>query len=151
MTQEHAAQLLERFYAGTSSVDEERALRDFLTSEACPPAWTADREVVLAMSVPEEVEVPEGLEARIAARLRPRRRPHFYLTHRLSAVAGIVAAAAAVFVCIYVWHRPSPTVYADTCTTPQQAAIEVCNTLVYVSEDLARGLESEEELGGPCP
>lgn len=151
MTKEHAAQLLERFYAGTTTVDEERALREFLTSEACAEAWRADREVVLAMSTPVEAEVPEGLEARIAARLRPRRRPHFFLAHRFPAVTGLVAAAAAIFVCIYVWHRPSPTVYADTCTTPQQAAVEVCNTLIYVSENLSMGLEAEDELGGPCP
>ncbi len=46
MNLEQATALREKFYAGTSTVSEERRLLDFLRSESCPPAWQADRAVL---------------------------------------------------------------------------------------------------------
>lgn len=152
MNLEQATALREKFYAGTSTVSEERRLLGFLRSESCPLAWQADRAVLEALAALPETEVPAGLETRIAARLTrhtaPRRRP---LWRRLGAVAGVAATMTALFLGLHFSGNTRATVYADTCCTPQQAASETCEVLFYVSEQLNMGVEAEEDLGGPCP
>lgn len=152
MNLEQATVLREKFYAGASTVSEERRLLDFLRSENCPPAWQADRAVLEALAALPEAEVPAGLETRIAARLTqhaaPRRR---FLWRKLGAVAGVAATMTALFLGLHFSGGAPATVYADTCCTPQQAASETRDMLFYVSEQLNMGVEAEEELGGPCP
>ncbi len=97
---------------------------------------------------------PLGLETRIAARLAQHAAPrkhHYLLWRRLGAVAGIAATMTALFLGLHFSGGTPPTVYSDTCCTPQQAASETRDMLFYVSEQLNMGVEAEEELGGPCP
>ncbi len=157
MNLEQATALREKFYAGTSTVSEERRLLDFLRSESCPPAWQADRAVLEPLVALPETECsspPLGLETRIAARLAQHAAPrkhHYLLWRRLGAVAGIAATMTALFLGLHFSGGTPPTVYSDTCCTPQQAASETRDMLFYVSEQLNMGVEAEEELGGPCP
>ena len=66
MTHEEAVRLRENFYAGLTTPEEEQEWLQWLCSDACPEEWAADREVMLALTVPADVEAPAGLENRIA-------------------------------------------------------------------------------------
>ena len=149
LTHETAAALLAKFYAGQTDTSEEQQLRRFLAADDCPADMLADRAVFETLASLAEVPVPDGLEARVAARLkaRPRR-----LALRRWLPAGMVAAVAAVFLFAPLLRHGAPSVYEDTCSSPQEAAVEVQHTLNCVSATLAMGLSADDdELGPPCP
>lgn len=151
MTKEQITTLLEKFYDGTSTVSEERALRDYFAAPDCPPELEADRQTVLALADAPALQAPAALDQRIAARLKRRRRPHFYILHRVSVSVAAVAAVVALAFGLFGQKNPTPTVYANTCTTKEEAAEQAREILIYVSESLNEGLESHDDLGGPCP
>ena len=62
ITPEIAIRLLDKYYAGTTTVEEEQVLQHFLFSENCPESLFADREIMRILSCPAEVNVPDGLE-----------------------------------------------------------------------------------------
>lgn len=158
MTHEEAVRLRENFYAGLTTPEEEQEWLQWLCSDACPEEWAADREVMLALAAPADVEAPDGLEDRIAARLEAgAERPHRTLAvrrplwKRITAVSGVAASVAALAFGAYLWMASAPTVYEDTCQNSYEAAIETQNTLLFVSEQLCLGLEASDELGPPEP
>ena len=158
MTHEEAVRLRENFYAGLTTPEEEQEWLQWLCSDTCPEEWAADREVMIALTVPADVEAPAGLENRIAARLQadaehPQRssvvrRP---LWRNLTAVSGVAACFAALLFGAYLWKSSAPTVYEDTCRNSYEAAVETENTLLFLSEQLCYSLETSDELGMPEP
>jgi len=152
MKPEHAQHLLDRFYLGLTTTDEERELREFLHRDGCPAEMKADRAVLDALSAPADTEVPAGLEARIASRLsraaEKKRRPRWI---RFTALTGIAASAAALALGLYVHLHSPATVYADTCQSPQEAAMETEAALLFISQQVCFDGNGEEDLGGPCP
>ena len=149
ITPEIAIRLLDQFYAGTTTVEEEQVLQHFLFSENCPESLFADREIMRILSCPAEVNVPDGLEQRIMKKLRRRR----FNLRLFTIPTGMAAAIAALFVFVNMTrHLPLRTIYTDTCDTPQEAVVETQKTLVYISHNINIGLEEmDDELGGPCP
>ena len=158
MTHEEAVRLRENFYAGLTTPEEEQEWLQWLCSDASSEEWAADREVMLALTVPADVEAPAGFESRIVARLeadteqlrRPLavRRP---LWRNLTAVSGMVACFAALVFGAYLWKSSAPTVYEDTCRNSYEAAVETENTLLFLSEQLCYSLETSDDLGMPEP
>lgn len=152
MNLEQTTVLLEKFYEGTSTLSEERRLLDYLRSADCPPSLQADRDVIDKLVELPETPIPTGLEARIISRLSSqtvlRRRN---LWKRFAAVSGIAASVVAICFGLYFTEHKHATVYADTCGTPQQAACETRNVLLYISEQLNTCAVTEDDLGGPLP
>lgn len=150
LTHADAARLLERFYAGESTIQDELALHAFLCSESCPPEWEADREVLATAMLTPEAALPATLTEGIGRKLKR----HIHQQWWRSLVGYSMSAAAVAIVALTALQRPpaSPTVYADTCLTPREAAVETEHTLLYVSTNLNMALNSaDDELGGPCP
>lgn len=152
MKPEYAQLLLDRFYLGLTTTDEERELRKFLHGDSCPTEMEADRAVIDALSAPADTEIPAGLEARIAARLgrtaEKKRRPRWI---RFTALTSIAASAVALAVGLYFYLHSPATVYADTCQSPQEAAMETEAALLFISQQVCFDENCEEELGAPCP
>lgn len=158
MTYEEAIRLREKFYAGATTPEEEQEWLQWLCADASGEEWAADREVMLALTAAPAVEVPEGLEDRIATRLEaaaavPHRVPAVRrpLWRRFTAVSGIAACFGALILSAYLWQGGAPTVYEDTCRNSYEAAVETENTLLFLSEQLCYSLETSDELGMPEP
>lgn len=151
MTGEQATTLLQKFYGGQTTLAEERELETFLLSSDCPASMHADREVMRAISEARTAAaVPPTLSRRIKANL------HRARTHRRNVVRRItlgVASAACLTVVFVVGmgQQQQPSVYADTCATPEQAARELNATLSMLSADLAEGMNAERISDGPMP
>lgn len=148
-----AERLLSKYYAGGTSVAEERQLLGFLRSPQCPPSMAPDRVVLEALqplaALPDD-PIPEGMERRLAQKLRRGQREK--LGHRLVRWTASAAAVAAVVTVGMLRPPVVATVYADTCRTPREAALSAEHTLIYVSDNLNMALEAgESDLGGPCP
>lgn len=156
MTRHDIDLLLKKFYAGTSSPAEEQRLRRLLAADDCPAEFAADRFAVNA-AVPD-VEVPAGFDDRLRAAIAPAappakagRRHRHVVMWRIRWACAAVAAAFVIGIGVVGLHRDAPTVYANTCTTPEEAARATHDILFSLSKDMNRGLEAEKDLGGPCP
>jgi hypothetical protein len=69
MDNEKIEKLLEAFYEGSTTADEERQLADYFRSEKnVPEKWKADAAIILSLDGKkhEDVEIPEGLEQRLS-------------------------------------------------------------------------------------
>lgn len=148
MTRHEIDILLEKFYAGATDIDGERRLKAYFATADCPPELEADRRVVLGPDC--AAAPPAGFGQRLAAAIRPRRPRRLFL-NRMRAIAAAVAAVAIIGGGIYCYKRQAPTVYANTCETPEEAANETREILLSISRDMNSGLDAEEDLGGPCP
>ncbi len=138
-TLQQMEELLQKFYDGASTVDEEHILQEFLNSADCPEDWEVHRSVFDALETPAEVPVPDGLAERIAASLQPRRPSVLRRLLPIGAAAAAVLAIALIFSSLH--EQRQPALYADTCDTPEEAAAEIDRTFAMLSQAMSQGLE----------
>lgn len=159
MTYDELKQLLQKYYAGATSVAEEQQLRHYFSTSLVPAEFEADRAVILASAEPEAATPSAELEQRIAKVLaqqpapQQKRAVRWTPVSRLRLIVASIAAMAVVAVGIYVWNRPQPvaTVYSDTCASADEAAAQTEEILIYVSHTMNEALASDDDLGGPQP
>ncbi len=139
--------LLEKYYEGNTSRDEEERLRQALRRKDLPAEWHADRDAFLGLAAAKDAEPGPGFEDRLTAAIReaaggrkrflyPRRSPGFMFA---AAAAGVALLVAGYFVLqtsgIF---RSSPR---DTFSDPRLAYQETRNTLLLVSQLMNKGTE----------
>ena len=71
--------LLDRFYRGATSIEEERRLIEHLLSDDCPEELLAERHAIISLACPEAISQPLRLEQRIAEVLQPSRRRWWWI------------------------------------------------------------------------
>ena len=136
MKREELDQLLERFYEGSLSVQEEDSLKQAVQWGDWPADLQRDRHLLQALwaeqDEPEdEITLPEGLEDRLVKRIDVEaereeetvKRDAF--RHRLRWISSVAAALLLLFVMGYGWDsfsgktlQPTPQ---DTFTNPEDA------------------------------
>ena len=144
---EKVREMLERFYLGETTLEEERWLKDYLSSNTVPEELLADQELFNAFDGKEEsISIPRDLNAKILdnidreeKRQLTARRISFY---SLSGLAAGLLALIAVYV-FYV-RNDKPLLMAgqevtDTYDDPMDAYKEAKKTLAYVSAKLNDG------------
>jgi len=138
-------QLLNKFYEGNSTSEEERILTEyFLNEENTDERWEKDRQLFRALhesQIDVPADVSEQLEKTIMQFDEPRKvqfRPkklHYW-------ISGIAATALLLIGLQFFTAQEShqPKLLADTFSTPEEAALVASQTLAFVSEKLNQGL-----------
>ena len=143
--------LLEKFYNGETSTEEEKALADFFLGEGVPDEFLSDRRLFCALSeTPVEVpyESTQAVESLIDSfrEEQPARKSikTFGLTY---SIAGVAASLALIFGVIqYQKNRQQEaTSLADTYKTPDEAYRATVDALQLFSENFSKGTESMEK------
>ena len=145
-------QLLEKFYDGVSTQEEERLLTEyFLSEEPIDERWNQDRQLFLLLH-DMQIRIPAGVSERLEESIRemetgssasvislPRKHAWYY---------WISSAAAVVLLCIglFIYLEPSPPKMADTFTDPAEAALVAQQTLAFMSVQLNKGLAKVSEV-----
>lgn len=90
--------LLDRYYEGQTSVDEERRLYSLLTADDdLPEDLKADREVIKALSEYPEVDIPEETEMKLIGRLEQEMaRERLRAVWRKRIITSVVVAASLI-------------------------------------------------------
>ena len=148
--QKKIAYLLETFYNGTSTPEEEAIVRSYLSQPTDPEASRmVDKQLLDVLHDDSRIRLPEGLSERletsidkhITVKSRSRTRPFF---------VGLVGAAAAALLCIGLFWSDNqynkPSHLADTFTNPEEAAFVAEQALVLVSSKLNMGLAPLEKI-----
>jgi len=144
--------LLDRFYLGETSLEEEQILQDYFSSPGIPEELMPDRDLFRSLGTGgETVLVPEGLNRKILDAI-DRQEKKLVRTRRISvfSLSGL-AAGLLVVIALYVgYFRQDGTgqlasgQMTDTYENPQDAYEEARRTLAYVSTKLNSGTSELE-------
>lgn len=136
-------QLLEKYYDGNTSLEEEQLLKDYFRYRPVPAELETDKELFLyTSSETKTVLMNSSLEQRLESWIdqqEPQKKT-FRLNPWIYRIAG-VAAVFAVVITIYITSKPSKIELSmkDTYKDPQVAYAEAKKALMYVSQQLNRG------------
>lgn len=139
--------ILERFYRGETTLDEEKMLHGYFSSTAVPEEFIPDRDLFRSFGTgSESVEVPDDLNQKIIASIDQVERKAVR-TRRISmfSLSGL-AAGLLVMIAVYLFYirddKPAQLAanhWTDTYEDPLDAYEEAKRTLVYVSVKLNNG------------
>jgi hypothetical protein len=148
MNEEELKRLMEKYYNGESTEEDERALRDYFGKNNIPDDYDAEK-VIFSYYI-DSADVPEptaGFETRIQEGINAaeRERRSFiirkYLLPILSTAAGLLILTGLYFLFI---RRPE---IRDTFTDPELAYTETMKILRDVSSQLNIGAQVLEPVG----
>ena len=141
--------LLEKYYNGETSLDEERELRKFFSSGEVPARWKhlgvyfafTGEEKELRLENPEfDARISNTMEGTRISKILDFQRPWIYW------VAG-VAASVLILVAIFVKFDPFSTRLEDTYENPEVAYVQAKKVLLYVSSKMSNGTKNLEPVG----
>jgi hypothetical protein len=147
MKKEELNLLLDKYYKGESSEEEERILKEFFQGENVPAEYEAEKEIFCQYSVSGSVPEPSAdFEERIIAGLDQFEKNRKSLIMRrvvlysLSTAAGIMIVAGSYF--LFNSNREPKDTFSD----PKIAYAETMKILMKVSEQLNQGNQALEPL-----
>ena len=154
MKQEQIQKLLEKFYNGGTTLEEEKKLCDYFLSGKVPEPLAADREYFLAMANARNRKASSLLSASLEKLIDvhvPETRVRRLHIKPVLAWSLSVAASLLILVGVYfAWMRQVPK---DTFSDPQLAYQETQRILLYVSQQFNKGagqLTRLDEINTPA-
>lgn len=146
--------MLDRFYQGETTLEEEKILQDYFASTKVPEELIPDKELFLSFGAgSEDVVVPADLNRKILASIDQLER-RATRTRRISlySLSGL-AAGLLVMIAVYLFYirTDGPSLLAsnemtDTYEDPMEAYLEAKKALAYVSTKLNNGTSELEPL-----
>jgi len=139
--------LLERYYAGETTVSEEERIREILDSEDLPGLYLTERELFRVLASDEGIPAPSaGFEKSIMERIdfeEERSRISTIKRKLYSAVAVAASLLIAVSSYFIIFSNQNPR---DTFTDPELAYLQTVEVLRIVSEGLNSGSSRLSDL-----
>jgi hypothetical protein len=144
--------LLDRFYSGETTLEEERTLQEYFSTASIPEEMLSERDLFRSLEpASNDVAVPEGLNQKIL-RVIDQQEKKEARTRRISvfALSGL-AAGLLVVIALYVGYFKSepPDRFAsqeliDTYEDPNDAYLEAKKALTFMSAKLNTGTSELE-------
>jgi len=154
MKQEQIQKLLEKFYNGGTTLEEEKKLRDYFLGGEVPEPLAADREYFLAMADSHNNKSSSSLSASLENLIDARAsETRVHRLHIKPVLARSLSMAASLLILVgvyFTWMRQVPK---DTYTDPQLAYQETQRILLYVSQQFNKGagqLARLDEINTPA-
>jgi len=148
MNEEELKRLVEKYYDGLSTDEDEKALRAYFTQNTPTAGYEAEKEIFSYYINAGEVPQPsEDFEARISKSLDTPYAGNRYFSVRklliplMSAAAGLLILAGSYF---YFFHSFEPK---DTISNPEIAYAETMKILMNVSSRMNHGTHSLKPVG----
>ena len=146
--------MLDRFYLGETTLEEEKILQDYFSSPGIPEELMPDRDLFRSLGIAgESVMVPEDLNRKILDTI-DQQELKVLRTRRISvfSLSGL-AAGLLVVIALYVGYFSDDGAgplaahqMTDTYEDPQDAYEEARRTLAYVSAKLNSGTSELEHV-----
>lgn len=142
--------LLQKFYSGESTIEEEKELKDFFTANDVPRHLWAEQEMFTYYNVGGKDEIPDKeLENKIintikvaeqeGAKQFTNRRKILYMVSSAAAVVALLIVAYFAFI--------FDTSMQDTYDNPEIAYMQTKETLLFVSAKLNEGTKDIYAIG----
>lgn len=149
MTTTDIEKLLQKFYDGQTTLEEEYELKEYFNGDDVPDKWRAEQEYFrsTAPRFGETPDIPAGLEQRMGRKINSAIKKRSGM--RLGIIRWAAAAAAAVALVVSVsllsGQQNDVQQYAaeqDTYTDPQEAYAETARELTKFSKTINKGLKT---------
>jgi hypothetical protein len=148
MSEEELKRLVEKYYDGLSTDEDEKALRAYFSGNNVYPGYEAEREIFSLLMRSTEIPEPSaGFEASIMKSIDAQSDQKAYkkirhlLLPAISAAAGLLILAGSYFLFIHKSDRE------DTFTDPEIAYAETIKVLMDVSTRLNHCTQSLQPVG----
>ncbi len=132
--------LISRYLDGTSTLDEERALREYFTGDSIDPAYAGYRDMFRAF---DDIAIPDGLDKRLfntIGRLDSQRRSDSFGIRRFMLRISAIAAGIAIVLSIAIPSASSPADEDVLCgMTPEEVASHTAMALQLMSRTISAG------------
>jgi len=136
--------LIEKFYEGISTPEEELFLTEyFLDEKNTDERWKEERELFRLLHN-TQIKVPEGVSERLEKYIMQMEASQKSIPHRRKLYYWISSAAAIALLCIGLYflnRESSPPKMVDTFSDPEEAALVAEQTLAYMSIQLNKGID----------
>lgn len=136
-------QLLEKYYEGTTSLEEEQLLKNFFRYGSVPAELEADRELFVYTSVESTTQLMNSqLDKKLSDWIdkQETKKRKIDITSWGYRIAGVAAMIAIIVTCYLTFnHSQNKTVVKDTYNNPEVAYAEAKRALLYVSQQLNKG------------
>lgn len=150
MTDKIIKQYLAAYYDGTATEQEEQALENFFSdSSNVPDHWKEEQKTFRLLQESAKIPLPTGLEERLETRLNTHieKSKRFTLKPISYKIAGI---AAAILLCVTIsinqgLFTGNSGMTADTYKDPHEAAVVAQQALVFLSQNLNKGIDQVNE------
>ena len=160
-------QLMNAFYNGDTTPEEEALLLDFFNNKSLNENWYADRDMFNALYDSSEITLPEGMTERLEKAIDKHIAENIIVEHPTKTTIPdnevqifaaksrkifmvISSAAAVILLCVGLFfinnEKPSSQFIADTYTNPKDAAVAAEQALMLVSDKLNKGFSSLEKV-----
>ncbi|MBN2616582.1 MAG: hypothetical protein JXR71_12895 [Bacteroidales bacterium] len=144
MNYDSIEKLLELFYAGETTLEEEDLLREFFRSEQVPEKWRADQVQFLMYLESRDVEtLGQEFDSKLLSKMETK--PKRTIQRWVYSFSGVAAAALVV---VLLWtdgffraHQPLP----GTINNPELAFAETRKAFMLLSKNLNQGLAPVQE------
>lgn len=145
METKRIAELLDKYYRGETTLEEERQLKGFFQQEEVPEELQADKDVFLLYTglAQQPVDLPEGLEERLSASIgrwqkeSQRRRPWLRPSIRRWSIG--IAASLLIAAGMGIYLQKAEPKQHDTFTNPALAYQETQRALQLFATALQKG------------
>ncbi len=150
MNDEKIKQLLDAYYNGTATREEEQDLvAFFLGDQDVPERWKEAKRTFLLVYHTAQIPLPEGLEERLVERLdkqinKNKRIALNRTLYRITAIAAVALLCVGIAFYQGAATGSSKTI-ADTYTDPHEAAQVAGKALAFMSSNLNKGLEQVDD------
>jgi len=143
-------ELLNKFYTGTSTQEEELRLMEYFLNEADVDERWKDEQQLFRLLHDTQIQVPEGVSTRLEKSIMQMDAPLESVPFGRKMYYWISSSAAVVLLCIglfFAIRQPSYPKRADTFSNPEEAALVAQQTLTYVSVQLNKGIAKASGAG----
>ena len=148
MKEELLKKLLEKYYSGDTSLQEEQSLREYFSGDGVFPGYEAEKEIFSLYSASGEISTPDkGLEGRIKLAIDDLEGNKLKWTPVIRRYAVMsIAAAFLILIASYFMlkHHAEPR---DTYSDPRMAYAETMKVLNVVSVKLNQGTAALKPVG----
>jgi hypothetical protein len=142
--------LLEKYYDGDSSTEEDNLLMQFFRNNTVPDDLKTDQELFLH-AYNQKITVPTsmGLEDKLIgiidreAKKENKRAKTFFL-YKISSIAAGIAIVVIIYLAIQT--KSSNNALADSYNDPKLAYEQMKRTLLYISQNLNHGTEKLQHV-----
>ncbi len=135
--------LLERYFDGSTSLEDEKTIKDFFEMEDIPPHLISLKDTFNFFSSEKKLEhldesfdkiVIAEIEEKEVVSIRQNRRRYLYY-------ASGIAASILIIISIFINFNPFTSKLANTFDNPQTAYLETKKALLFLSGNLNKGIK----------
>jgi hypothetical protein len=142
--------LLEKYYDGNSSLEEDNLIMQFFRNNQVPDDLITDQELFLrTYKIKATIPNSIGLEDKLIDIInreanKESKRAKTYLFYKISSIAAGIAIVVITYLAIQ--NKTTKNTLADTYEDPKLAYEQVKRTLLYISQNLNHGTEKLEHV-----